>query len=268
MGWLRQPQARSRQTEAGTCASGECWRTAFRGRPLSAINTAYAQGEGSMPEAIAHFELFAKNNAQCRPAPGQEKYGLISDLSKGVDNNLTWLVKVDAQGEVTYMDSFQTAEGKGNPGQGGGIGNTCDSNKSPHGFMMMGPSDFRSDVTPGYYPWPQCGDLNPGFKHNRIYLAGLEIGYNNNLGGEPPGTGMACPDGMYRDARLHSIVYLPGGTSLGCKGMTLDKWCKWAPKLSGGCVYNYDGSDSPAICRLKGGSEEACKRPVELPLTS
>lgn len=254
MGWLGNIFSGNSNTEAGTCV--ECGRTGMTGRPLSALNPALAQGEGSVDEAFAHFELFARNNPECLPSGGQEKYGLITDFSNGTANNLTYVVKVDSRGKPTIVDVFRTAEGNGQGNDG--VGNECGSNQSPHGFMQMGRSDYRAESTPGYPPWPQCGSLNPNFDDNRIYLAGLEPGYNDNLGGET--NPRLCPDGTVRAARLHSITYATGGTSLGCKGMPLAKWCQWAPKLRDGCAYNYDGSDSPAICELKGGSAESCRR--------
>ncbi len=252
MGWLGNAFSGNSNTEAGTCV--ECERRAFQGRPLSAINASFAQGEGSLAEALQHFQLYAKNNAVCRASSNEAKYGMISDFSNGTSNNLTHIVKVDSSGKVTIMDSFRTGEGWGRGSDG--VGNDCGSHQSPHGFIKMGTSDYRADTknpdTGDPSSWPQCGALNSGFQDNRIYLSGLELGYNDNLGGEA--NPRLCPNNKARDARLHPISYDAGNTTQGCKGMPLDKWCKWAPKLRGGCIYNYDGSESPAIRALQGRS--------------
>lgn len=237
------------RTEAAYCATGECHRTAFQGRSISSgidVRAVSSEG-GSLSEALEHFELFVKNNPGCRPSGNEKKYGLISNLSKGTALNQSYIVEIDPSGKPKVVATFRAGEGLG-------VGNECGSNESPHGFIKMGQSDYRADLSRvrngvrEVSRWPLCGEKNPSFKHNRIRLTGLERGYNDNLGESDP---RRCPDGNPRYARLHPISYDVGDTTDGCKGLPLDIWCEWAPKLINGCAYNYDGSEPPSIRNLK-----------------
>lgn len=264
-------------TEAGVCI--DCVnQPPFQGQPLTAIDRSQAASEGgSIIEAQAHFELFIKKNPECMNNPGKS-YGMITDLSNGTASNLTYIISIDTvTGKTTREDIFQTGEGSGvgnnfenvsNLNADSTVSNGCGSLAAPHGFMKMGASDYRppsdrtNPLTGDIFrsDWPVCGALNPNFSHNRIMLDGLEKGYNDNLSEknvrDNPSNPILCRNSkgiaQPRYARLHSIGYQPGPTTQGCKGMPLNKWCKWAPLLKGGCIYNYDGSESPAIKRIKG----------------
>jgi hypothetical protein len=258
--WFRgSPQAAS-QTEAGTCT--DCDRRAFQGRPLSAIDVNYVSGGGSLREARQQYEYFAARNAQCRPTGNEKKYGMISDLSRGTGQNLSHIVEVDSAGKVKIVASFWAGEGQG-------VGNECGSNMSPRGFMQMGNSDYRPDTMRTdmngnrvMSSWPRCGQRNPNFQDNRIMLHGLEPGFNDNLSeknvANNPNNPILCRDASGqvtpRYARLHAISYSAGNTTEGCKGLPMDAWCEWGPKLSGGCAYNYDGHPTPATRGMSGTS--------------
>lgn len=258
MSFLRRSSSPSTTTEAGTCT--DCDRSAFQGRPLSAIDVNYVSGGGSLREARQQFEYFAARNAQCRPTGNEKKYGMISDLSRGTGRNLSHIVEVDSAGKVKIVASFWVGEGQG-------VGNECGSNASPRGFMRMGNSDFRPDTMRTdmngnrvMSSWPRCGERNPGFQDNRIMLHGLEPGFNDNLSEQNvannPNNPILCrgPNGepTPRYARLHAISYSSGNTTEGCKGLPLDAWCEWGPKLRGGCAYNYDGNPTPAVRGMRG----------------
>lgn len=239
--WGGRPEADA-NIEAGYC--DDCARAGFKGQPLSAINVNLAGGDekDGVGEAFAHFEAFAKNHAECRG-----KLGLITMLHNGTHQNVTHLVKVDSRGKPKVVTTYFGGEGVG-------VGNECGSHTSPHGFIRIGGSDYREDIQrvnpytgkQEVSRWPQCGDLNPSFDHNRIYLHGMEPGYNDNLSEQDPGR---CPNGEPRMARLHPIAYASGNTTQGCKGMPLEDWCKYAPQLASekGCIYNYDGSVPPSL---------------------
>lgn len=239
--WGGRPEADVR-TEAGFC--DDCIQAGFKGRPVSAINVNLAGGDkkDGIGEAFAHFEAFAKNNKDCRG-----KLGLITMLHNGTHQNVTHIVNVNSKGKLTIIDSYFGGEGVG-------VGNGCGDHTSPHGFIRIGGSDYRKDIErvnpytgqKEISRWPQCGSLNPGFTDNRIYLHGMEPGYNDNLSEQDPGR---CPDGDPRMSRLHPIAYASGNTTQGCKGMPLEDWCKYAPRLASekGCIYNYDGSVPPSL---------------------
>ena len=201
--------------------------------------------KSSLSDAMDHFKMFVQSHPECVDSTS---YEMITDMSRGTAKNLTHVVKWE-DGKVKLIDSFMTGEGKG-------VSNVCGSNASPHGFIKMGKSDYRKDVYVKrdgkelFSEWPTCKDRNPSFEHNRIFLRGMEVGYNNNL--TEGSTSVECTQGglPYRYARLHPVSYALGNTTDGCKGFPLDKWCKWAPELRGGCIYNYDGSPSPAIQKL------------------
>lgn len=256
--------AKPSKTEAGTCP--DCDRRAFQGREIGLMDANYVSASGgSMSEARRHFEHFARNNSHCRPSGNEKKYGMISDMSQGTGRNLSHIVEVDRNGKTTIVSSFWVGEGQG-------VSNECGSNSSPHGFIKMGGADFRPDAPAMdsktgepildavtgrglISSWPKCGERNPGFQFNRIILSGLEPGYNDNLSeaevSKNPNNPILCknPAGVPipRYARLHSISYASGNTTQGCKGLPLEAWCEWAPRLQGGCLYNYDGSASPAV---------------------
>ncbi len=265
-----QQQAKTEAGYSGFCEN--CINNRPTGsQPLAPIDVNYVGGKGTLSEARAHFELYARNNAECRPTGNEKKYGMISDLSSekgGTAFNLSHIVEVDSQGKTKIVASFWAGEGVG-------VGNDCGSNESPHGFMKMGSSDYRPDVyrtnpetgQREVSKWPMCGAKNPVFNHNRIMLHGLERGFNDNLSetnvAQNPNNPILCrKDGRVipRYARLHSIGYSSGNTTLGCKGLQLDIWCKYAPSLIGGCAYNYDGSETPAIRRLKGTADNSASK--------
>jgi hypothetical protein len=241
--WGGRPQT---QTEAGVCA--ECdRRAAFQGQPVAPIDLNYVRsdGKGTILDAIKQFELFVKNNPQCT---SKTRYGIISNLSDGTADNVSNIVEIGSNGKVKVVASFWAGEGHG-------VSNDCGSNGSPSGFLKIGKANVRSDIdrkdpTTGQLlrsEWPMCGKLNPGFKYNRMALCGLEPGYNDNT---CESNARMCPNGLPRLARLHSIKYASGNTTQGCKGLQLEDWCKWAPKLEGGCAYNFDGYPSPAVKKL------------------
>lgn len=255
--WFKGTMGADSRTEAGTCT--DCDRRAFQGRSPSAIDVNYVGGKGSMKEARAQFSYFVKNNPECLPKGNEKKYGIIANLSNGTGNNLNYIVEITSTGKTIIKDFFWAGEGQG-------VSNDCGSNASPRGFMKIGNSDYRPDTmmedrNGNMVPssWPQCGARNPGFKHNRIFFHGLEKGFNDNLSEQnvldnpnnpilfKDSNGNACnPPGSPRMARLHSISYSSGNTTKGCKGLPIESWCKWAPKLIGGCAYNYDGNPTPA----------------------
>ena len=262
----------SEVTEATYCMDENCSSSSSLREPAFQpidLNVASAEGaekaqkkvslkkrkrRAGLLDAMEHFEMFTQAHPECVDSTS---YGLITDMSRGTARNLTHVIKWE-NGEIELVDSFMTAEGRG-------VSNECGSHGSPHGFIKMGKSDYRKDLyvmrnkKRVLSQWPTCGDKNPNFEHNRIYLRGMELGYNNNL--TEGSTSVECTQGglPYRYARLHPVGYALGNTTDGCKGLSLEEWCRWAPLLRGGCLYNYDGSSSPAIRKLM--SEDKSEAP-------
>lgn len=203
--WLRG----NTQTEAGYCP--ECGRSGVK-----PINLDYASGSGgSLNDAIKRFKDSAnKHGKECLQKP----IIMITDLSRGTANNMSYILMRKANGDYEKIDSFQT-------GQGQGVGNTPNSNHSPTGLLRLkgvGMYDGRRE-NGQWYTWPIFKDNN-GRKFNYLVTTGLEP-QNRNASA--------------RGVAFHPITYSTGSTTKGCTGIPMSKFQIWSDSLKDSCVYNY-----------------------------
>lgn len=200
---------RPNQTEGGFC-----YNCGPQG--LSPIALGQAGGPaGSLDDAIKKFK------------EASEKYGkeclnkspiLITDLSRGSDNNMTYILERTANGGYVQRDSFQTGQGKG-------VGNAPGSNFSPTGLMRLRGNHMYAGRMEGgrHYTWPIFTNSR-GQRFNYIGTSGLEP-RNRNISS--------------RSTVFHAITYDTGNTTKGCTGIPKDKFFLWADALSDTCAYNY-----------------------------
>lgn len=191
--------------------AGYCIDCAQGGLQSIDLNNARA-ASGKLEWAIQEFKAKA---AKYGPDCLNKHYIVITDLSRGTGNNMTYIL-VKSGSTYKVVDQFQTGEGKG-------VGNVAESNYSPTGLMRLDGLSYRGPNDEGKI-W-QPFDFGSG-RVNQIVAHGLEPN-NRNIAS--------------RGAKFHPITYSTGSTTNGCKGFPLDKFKKWAPYLGRSCAYNYKG---------------------------
>lgn len=200
-------------TEAGFCLF--CERSG-----INQIDLGSASGSKTgFDNAYKAFRNAAqKHSPQCLNKP----YIMITDLSRGTDNNMSYILARGADGSYRRVDSFQTGQGKG-------VSNKSGSNFSPSGLLRLngfGMYDGRRE-NGKWYTWPIYRDAK-GNRFNYIVTSGLEPKNRN---------------ASARGVAFHPITYSTGGTTKGCTGIPTDRFYIWADRLKDSCAYNYDGSE-------------------------
>lgn len=200
-------------TEAGFCLF--CGRSGVGEIDLGSAGSSGGRGLAAATKAFK--AAASKYSKDCLNKP----YILITDLSAGTDNNMTYILRRGANGEYSKVDQFQTGQGKG-------VSNQSGSNKSPSGLLRLngfGMYDGRRE-NGAWYTWPIFRDTR-GNKFNYIQTSGLEPKNRN---------------ASARGVAFHPITYSTGETTKGCTGIPKDKFYLWSESLRDSCAYNYDGT--------------------------
>lgn len=185
--------------------------------------------KSGLENAVNEFKTVAARHRNKKDCLSKE-YVLITDLSRGTSENITYILKNLGNGRYAAIKKFRTGQGKG-------VSNTCGSNASPTGLISLGNlSYYKGRMENGkLYNWPAFNYR--GQRYNYLSTQGLEA-KNANIG-QPK-----CPGGVSRGTVFHPISYEGGNTTKGCTGIPIQFFQQYGASLENSCAYNYDGGSS------------------------